>query len=186
MKKTLLIVALLGLLVGIYAFHTSSVNSYLLTPNGVDYIRLGRDFVENPPQGALYDNVKIDSDEYNTYYVFYRQGMEIGSAIADKTRKIHSIRVYDCPVHLDNGIRIGSSIREAWAKEGVGVNVLYYLDEPEASPSITLTYKGIDILLSVEDLSSSGKKKIENYAYQLQPADFNPKGTVRGFLVPAQ
>lgn len=183
MRKKLLIVAIVGILAGIYGFHAPAVSSYLITEKGVDIIRIGRPFTENPPKWALYD--RTEKKEYG--FTLYRADVEIGEVTTDdNTNIVTAILLYDCPVHTDNGISIGSPIREAVSKNGVSTDVEFYLDEPEASPYITLKYKGITILLSSDVLSSAGKRKLEKYDTNLMASDFNSKGTISGFSIKAQ
>lgn len=183
MKKMLLVIAFVGILAGIYGFgrfHAPAVSSYLMTPGCVDYIRIGRTFVENPPQGALYD--RSVRDEHG--YTLYRENVEIGHVYIDtKTKRITRFEIRDCPVvHLENGISIGTSIHKALSKNGVRIIPEYYLDVPDASPDFVMEYKGITMYLSHIELTYTGKKKVENYEYDFKANDFKDKGQIVEFM----
>lgn len=173
--STIVFFCILAEIYGFERFHAPAVSSYLMTPAGVDYIRIGRTFVENPPQGALYD--RAVRDEHG--YTLYRESKEIGWVKIDsKTNKVVWIDIRNCPVHLENGVSIGASVQETIEKTGVSVNAHYFVD---ALPDLSFEYKGMVINLSNVELSYTGKKKIENNDINLKARDFKAIGQVVGF-----
>ena len=177
------------------ANNSSSVttsNMCVMTRNGVGPLQLGKKMPLPTPQGTFYTSAKKSrTDGYTTDYDLYNGNIKVGTALVSNNT-ISQIEINKpCNVQLDNGIKIGSSLRETLGMPGVKVEIEYYYDIPDEPYSIGFKYNGVRFGTNSEKsgLTPQSAKKIKDSMmngdpiFEFEPSDFKEDAKVNWFSI---
>ena len=147
-------------------------NSYVLTSKGVGPLQLGKKFPLPTPKGTFYTSAKkLSVDKYSGInYGLYNGSKSVGDVMADfTTQAIKNITIKTSAVKMENGIAVGTKVKDALSKGGVKADIEY--DYESGSWSITFRYGNIVLVCNDTDsgLTPEANKKIKNGFYSGNP-----------------
>lgn len=143
-------------------------SSLVLTSHGVGPLQLGKKFPLPTPKGTFYTSAKkLTADKYSGInYGLYNGSKLVGDVMADfTTQAINSITIMTSAVKMENGIAVGTKVKDALSKGGVKAEIEY--DYESSSWSITFRYGNIVLVCNDTDsgLTPDANKRIKNGFY---------------------
>ena len=167
-------------------------SAVIINKNGVGLLLLNKAFPLPTPKGTFYTSAKKSrTDGYTTDYDLYNGNIKVGTALVSNNT-ISQIEINKpCNVQLDNGIKIGSSLRETLGMPGVTVEIEYYYDIPDEPYSIGFKYNGVRFGTNSEKsgLTPQSAKKIKDSMmngdpiFEFEPSDFKEDAKVNWFSI---
>ena len=167
-------------------------SAVIINKNGVGLLLLNKAFPLPTPKGTFYTSAKKSrTDGYTTDYDLYNGNIKVGTALVSNNT-ISQIEINKpCNVQLDNGIKIGSSLRETLGMPGVKVEIEYYYDIPDEPYSIGFKYNGVRFGTNSEKsgLTPQSAKKIKDSMmngdpiFEFEPSDFKEDAKVNWFSI---
>lgn len=170
-------------------------SSPTITSKGVGPLQLGKKFPLPTPKGTFYTSAKkLTADKYSGInYGLYNGSKLVGDVMADYTSQaIKSITITSPEVKLENGIGVGTKIKEALGKAGVKTSIEYDYE----SDGWYISFRYGNILFYCDDtdggLTPEAVKKIRtgfrngNPIYDLSAGFFKESATVSRIAISIQ
>lgn len=179
---------------------TKVAKHFIMTKDGVGSLKMKQPFKDMSQSGeGLYNKVKkepfYDEPSGITFqlYTLYLEDVKVaGFMIEHPNSPIEELTVTSPNVSLMNGIKIGMTIREAMAVEGVKAKASYdEVGDLGVGAMIEVKSEGIafgDYYWGGKEISAKGKAKfdkltMENNTIDLLPEDFKPEARVDYLII---
>lgn len=167
-------------------------SSPTITSKGVGPLQLGKKFPLPTPKGTFYTSAKkLTADKYSGInYGLYNGSKLVGDVMADfTTQAIKNITIKTSAVKMENGIAVGTKVKDALSKGGVKAEIEY--DYESSSWSITFRYGNIVLVCNDTDsgLTPDANKRIKkgfysgNLIFDLPSNFFKDSATISQIII---